>query len=58
MSHSALTVGYHLCFFNIVPAPEAKVFQSSCLPKNYKGKISFGGLIYKVSGKPGGKTHS
>ncbi|MCJ8743738.1 hypothetical protein PDJAM_G00097750 [Pangasius djambal] len=37
-------------------APEGKVFQSSCLPKNYKGKISFGGLIYKVSGKPGGST--
>ncbi|XP_058235312.1 ectonucleoside triphosphate diphosphohydrolase 5 isoform X1 [Hemibagrus wyckioides] len=36
--------------------PEGKVFQSSCLPKNYKGKISFGGLIYKVSGKPGGST--
>ncbi|GAA6097910.1 ectonucleoside triphosphate diphosphohydrolase 5 [Tachysurus ichikawai] len=36
--------------------PEGKVYQSSCLPKNYKGKISFGGLIYKVSGKPGGST--
>ncbi|KAF5908495.1 ectonucleoside triphosphate diphosphohydrolase 5-like [Clarias magur] len=37
-------------------APEETVFQSSCLPKNFKGKISFGGLIYKVSGKPGGFT--
>ncbi|XP_060773767.1 ectonucleoside triphosphate diphosphohydrolase 5 [Neoarius graeffei] len=37
-------------------APKGKVFQSSCLPKNYKGKISFGGVIYKVSGKPGGST--
>lgn len=53
-----MTIGYRLHFCNIVPAPEEKVFQSSCLPKNYKGKISFGGRIYKVSGKPGGKTHS
>lgn len=37
-------------------APEGKVFQSACLPKTYKGKISFGGLIYKVSGKPGGSS--
>ncbi|XP_062857451.1 ectonucleoside triphosphate diphosphohydrolase 5 [Trichomycterus rosablanca] len=35
---------------------DRKIFQSSCLPKTYKGKISFGELTYKVSGDPEGST--
>ncbi|XP_076872872.1 ectonucleoside triphosphate diphosphohydrolase 5 isoform X2 [Brachyhypopomus gauderio] len=35
---------------------EQKVFKTSCLPKQYKGKFSFGGLTYKVSGISEGNT--
>uniref|UniRef100_A0A8C7WM35 nucleoside diphosphate phosphatase n=1 Tax=Oryzias sinensis TaxID=183150 RepID=A0A8C7WM35_9TELE len=33
---------------------EWRVFQSSCLPGKFRDEWSFGGLVYRVSGEPGG----
>ncbi|KAI4885406.1 hypothetical protein NFI96_002820 [Prochilodus magdalenae] len=35
---------------------EWKVYKTFCLPKNYKGEFSFGGVTYKVMGNPEGDT--
>ncbi|XP_075900859.1 ectonucleoside triphosphate diphosphohydrolase 5 isoform X1 [Nelusetta ayraudi] len=37
-------------------ALEWMVFKSSCLPKKFRDKWSFGGLTYQVSGDPNGTT--
>lgn len=38
------------------PGLDYKVFTSSCLPKKFKDDWTFGGITYKVSGIPDGKS--
>ncbi|XP_036437686.1 ectonucleoside triphosphate diphosphohydrolase 5 isoform X1 [Colossoma macropomum] len=39
-----------------VAGQEWKVYKTACLPKNYIGEFSFGGVTYRVGGNPEGYT--
>uniref|UniRef100_A0AAR2LHH5 nucleoside diphosphate phosphatase n=1 Tax=Pygocentrus nattereri TaxID=42514 RepID=A0AAR2LHH5_PYGNA len=40
----------------LLKCQEWKVYKTACLPKNYIGEFSFGGVTYRVGGNPEGYT--